>query len=123
MLRVMSGGGSLLRVEGGIMSTGNSRASRKPMQQDATPCNSKNFAPNAAAAYLLASGQLSEKQRNAIELLLQGLSDVQVAQQIGVDRVTIYRWRIRSSLFRSELARQRQVLWEQSRSRLQSMIQ
>src|SRR5436190_22558421 len=47
MLRVMSGGGSLLRVEGGIMSTGNSRASRKPMQQDATPCNSKNFAPNA----------------------------------------------------------------------------
>ena len=37
--------------------------------------------------------ELAEKRKTAIELLLQGRSDAQVAELLGIDRSTIFRWR------------------------------
>jgi hypothetical protein len=64
---------------------------------------------------------LSERHQIAIELLLRGLSDQAVASQLGVDRGTVFRWR-RAPAFQQELNRQRQAIWEQSATEIQSMI-
>jgi len=66
--------------------------------------------------------ELSQKQVNAITLMLQGLNDTQVAQQVGVDRITIYRWR-KDERFLVELESQRQVVLQHSLARLQSMLE
>jgi hypothetical protein len=54
-------------------------------------------------------------------LLLHGLSDEEVAKQLGVDRTTIFRWR-GTEPFQRELERQRRALWERSASEIQSMV-
>jgi hypothetical protein len=73
--------------------------------------------------FLRSRNELSERQRNAVELLLRGLSDQEVAAQVVVDRGTILRWRTRSVAFQRELDRQRRALWEQSAGEIQSMVQ
>lgn len=65
--------------------------------------------------------RLSERQRNAVTLLLRGMSDQVVAAEIGVDRGTIFRWRHLPG-FQRELNRQRQSLWEASAGEIQSMV-
>jgi hypothetical protein len=91
-------------------------------QQGATGRNKKKMSPADVARILLRNQQLTERQLSAVELLMRGLSDAQVAAQLGVDRGTVYRWRT-SSLFLKELERQRKLLYEQSAARLQAMIQ
>jgi hypothetical protein len=92
------------------------------MQRDATPCNNKKIAATPIEHFLRSRNDLGEKQKNAVALLLQGLSDEQVAARVGVDRTTIFRWR-KSIPFARELDRQRKILWQQSAARLQSMVE
>src|SRR2546421_6925444 len=92
------------------------------MQQGATTRNNKKSGASSIDAFLRARNDLSEKQRNAVAFLLQGLSDEQVASQVAADRTTIFRWR-KSIPFQRELERQRRLLWDQSRNQLQSMLQ
>jgi transposase-like protein len=92
------------------------------MQQNATRCHSEKNGFPSIARILLSRRQLSQTQQNAIPLLLQGLSDAQVAQQLNVDRTTLFRWR-QDKNFATELEKQRQVLCRQSITRLQSMLE
>ncbi len=72
--------------------------------------------------FLKSRNELSERQRKAVELLLRGMGDQEVANQLGVDRGTILRWRSKSIAFQRELDRQRRRLWEQSAGEIQSMV-
>jgi hypothetical protein len=65
---------------------------------------------------------LSEKQRRAIEMLLQGVGDAEAGQAVGVDRTTVYRWRTGHPAFRRELTRLQRVVWEQQAERLRAMV-
>jgi hypothetical protein len=65
---------------------------------------------------------LSAKKRLAIQLLVFGHSDQDVADKIGVNRTTINRWRLYHPTFQTELNRQRQSLWLNQADRLRSMI-
>ncbi len=66
--------------------------------------------------------ELSQKQENAMVLLLQGLSDADVGQQVGVDRVTVFRWR-HSEQFGREFRRLRRGVWQRSIERVQTMLE
>lgn len=90
-------------------------------QQGATPRHNFLTRTLVSAGNVRPDKALSERQQNAIELLLRGLSDQAVGTQLGVDRGTVYRWR-RGPEFQQELNRQRQALWEQSATAIQSMI-
>ncbi len=91
-------------------------------QQSASGRNNKKHAMEAFRRIRMDQQNLSQAQFSAIELMLRGLSDSQVGAQLGVDRGTVYRWRM-SSLFRSELEKQRKALFEHSAARLSSMIE
>jgi AcrR family transcriptional regulator len=92
-------------------------------QHGATPRNNKKIADPDPEPFPLPDNDLSTKQRTAVELLLRGLGDAQIAAQLGIDRGTVYRWRTRHDAFIDELERQRQVLWQQATQRLQAMFQ
>ena len=64
-----------------------------PMQQNAAPCSAEKNAFVADATKPLENPDLTDRQLQAIEQLLQGQSDARVAQTLGVNRATIYRWR------------------------------
>jgi hypothetical protein len=106
----------------GIMKTPAEGGHMPAAQQGATGRNNKKMPRNACEAFLSSRNDLSEKQRNGIELLLRGLSDQEVAAQLEVDRGTVFRWR-KSIPFARELDRQRKILWQQSAARLQSMVE
>ena len=91
-------------------------------QHGATGRNNKKMPRAPIDVFLSARNDLSERQKSAIDLLLRGLSDQDVASQLGVDRGTIFRWR-KSIAFARELDRQRKILWQQSAAQLQSMVQ
>ena len=91
--------------------------------QGATQRNNKKTWPRPVDLYSFDDNCLSHKQRTAVELLLRGLSDIEAAAQLGVDRGTVYRWRTRDEEFIAEMERQRQVLYQQSAQRLQAMFE
>src|SRR3954454_4232061 len=122
MLGIMRRGA--IRPEGGAPVAKHSReprvsSSSQPVQRDATPCNNQILREILADRYLRNDSPLSPRQLNAVELLLQGLSDAEVAGQLGVDRTTIFRWR-KIEEFQNELDRHRQVLWQQTVGQLQA---
>src|SRR4051812_36692803 len=104
---------------GGVMST-----ERQPrdVQRNAAPCNNISRHRGALDAFLRARNDLTERQREAVDLLLHGASDQEVATQLAVERSTIFRWR-KSVPFQRELERQRRDVWERSVTQLQSMVQ
>ena len=65
---------------------------------------------------------LSIQQKNAIDLLLTGKNDRQVAEFVGVERVTVNNWRNRKPEFIDELNRRRHELFESEMNRLRSLI-
>lgn len=87
------------------------------MQQNATECNIQKKVNDDGCIL-----GLSDMQQRVIQLLLQGCTDAEAARQTGVNRVTIYRWRIYDENFRGELSRQRRQLWRQSQQRVRSLI-
>ena len=65
---------------------------------------------------------LSIQQKNAIDLLLTGKNDRQVAEFVGVERVTVNNWRNRKPEFIEELNRRRYELFAGEMDRLRSLI-
>ena len=68
------------------------------------------------------SRQLSLEQENAIDLLIQGHSDREVASAVNVSRQTVNQWRNRDSVFMGELNARRQAVWGNQAERLRSLI-
>lgn len=65
---------------------------------------------------------LSDRQRAALELLLSGASDTDVANAAAVSRRTIYRWRVLDKYFRDELERCRHELFQSTTDRLRATL-
>jgi hypothetical protein len=65
---------------------------------------------------------LSIQQRNAVDLLIVGQSDQQVADAVGVTRQTIFAWRTSHLVFQSELEQACGALWRLSAERLRGMM-
>ena len=68
------------------------------------------------------SGQLTTKKKNAIELLITGKTDAEVAKAVGVTRQTVNQWRNHDATFVAELNYQRETLWQAERERLRSLV-
>jgi hypothetical protein len=96
-------------------------STNSPAQQGATGRNNISDDRDPLGRFLRSRNDLSERQRNAAELLLRGMGDQDVARHVGVDRGTIFRWR-QTIAFQRELDRQRRVLWERSALEIQSMV-
>jgi hypothetical protein len=65
---------------------------------------------------------LSIEQHNAIDLLILGHTDQAVAEQIGVARETICRWRNENPYFMAELNRRRKDMWQTAQERLRGLV-
>jgi hypothetical protein len=65
---------------------------------------------------------LSVEQQNAIDLLILGKSDQEVAETIGRDRTTVWEWRHAHPLFMATLERRRAEVWRQPQERLRSLM-
>ncbi len=68
------------------------------------------------------SAILSLKQHNAIELLLLGKTDLEVAELIGVDSHTVLRWRNQEPEFTRAMNELRAAVWEDSVTRLSNLL-
>lgn len=97
------------------------QANPRQVIQNDTKCNVAKIESRMTPRKYRENNGLSDSQLAAIELMLQGLSDIAIAQQVGVTRITIYRWR-QNKRFVRQLDRRRQALWEESAARLQAMI-
>ncbi len=64
-------------------------------------------APTSSDVLSEPDSQLNDRQLAAIDAILQGLAMTQVAQAVGVDRKTLYRWRIHDLAFATELRERR----------------
>ncbi len=95
---------------------------KQPTAQRGATGRHNNFARDPVIdRFLRLRNELSERQMNAVGLLLRGMGDEEVGTQVGVDRGTVYRWR-KLIAFQRELDRQRRRLWEQSAGEIQSMV-
>ena len=65
---------------------------------------------------------LSIEQRNAIELLVMGETDASAAEQVGVHRTSITRWRLHDVVFVAELNRRRREIWGSATDMLRSLL-
>jgi hypothetical protein len=65
---------------------------------------------------------LSIEQQNAIDLLILGKSDTEVAEAVGVNRSTIWEWRTVHPIFMATLERRRAEVWRQPQERLRSLL-
>jgi len=65
---------------------------------------------------------LSVKQVQALPLLLQGHSDIEVADKISVSRQTIYKWKHKDEAFMKEYINQKQSLLDNANSGLMQII-
>ena len=63
------------------------------------------------------------KQEKALELVLRGMNDVEVARKIGVTRQTISNWRHRDTVFIDTLAEQRRVLREEHQDSINRLVE
>ena len=64
---------------------------------------------------------LSVEQLNAIDVLVQGRTDQETAETVGVARETVTRWRNDNPHFTAELNRQRRLIWGDSHDRLRAL--
>jgi hypothetical protein len=65
---------------------------------------------------------LSPAQDNAVDLLLLGQPDREVAAAVGVSRETVWAWRHRHPVFIAELNRRRKALWGDAHDRLRALV-
>ena len=59
-----------------------------------------------------AQNKLSQKQLTAIDMILTGLNDREVAEALGVGRNTVNKWRNHNEDFQAELNERRRELKE-----------
>ena len=67
------------------------------------------------------SSRLSVEQLNAIDILVQGRTDQETAETVGVARETVTRWRNDNPHFAAQLNRQRRLIWSDSHDRLRAL--
>jgi hypothetical protein len=65
---------------------------------------------------------LKKSQRLALELLLLGYGDQEIAAVVGVRRETIWRWKHRDASFRAELGARRATLADAAAARMAGML-
>ena len=65
--------------------------------------------------------RLTPEQLNAIDLLIFGKTDKEVAETIGVGRNTISKW-YKNAFFIAELNARREELWKEEKLRLKSLV-
>jgi DNA-binding CsgD family transcriptional regulator len=65
--------------------------------------------------------KLTPEQLNAIDLLIFGKTDKEVAETIGVGRNTISKW-YKNAFFIAELNARREELWKESKLRLKALV-
>jgi Helix-turn-helix of insertion element transposase len=65
---------------------------------------------------------LSIEQHNAIDLLVYGKPDREVAEAIGVTRETVTRWRNENPYFIAELNQKREELWRAAHDKLRGLV-
>jgi hypothetical protein len=65
---------------------------------------------------------LSIEQQNAIDLLITGISDREVAEKVGVVRQTVTKWRSFHPEFIAELGRRREEVWGFSADKIRSLL-
>lgn len=65
--------------------------------------------------------KLTPEQLNAIDLLIFGKTDKEVAETIGVGRNTVSKW-YKNAFFIAELNARREELWKDSKNRLKSLV-
>src|ERR671923_1246329 len=65
---------------------------------------------------------LSVEQENAIDLLLFGKPDREVAEAVGVARETVWHWRNEHPVFIAELNHRRRELWAEGHERLRGLV-
>lgn len=66
--------------------------------------------------------QLSLEQENAIDLLIQGKSDREVAEAVNVSRQTVNQWQNHDAVFIAALNARRYEIWGSQTERLRSLI-
>lgn len=69
-----------------------------------------------------AAGELSIEQQNAIDLLIQGKSDRETAEAVGVVRQTVTAWRLNNAAFICELNKRRADVWGAQTERLRALV-
>jgi len=67
--------------------------------------------------------KLNEKQENAIELILQGMNDSQVAAQVGVSRQWVNMWRNHDEAFIQALQERKHLLQEIHMNQLIQLVE
>ena len=94
-----------------------------PCAQENAPPVSEKFRniPNFANSSQQDSGDLTEAQRIAIEMLAAGRSVGSIAKKLGINPRTLYNWR-KGELFQRELNRRHAQIWEDSALRLRTLI-
>jgi len=65
--------------------------------------------------------RLTPEQLNAIDLLIFGKTDKEVAETLGIGRNTISKW-YKNAFFIAELNSRREALWKDSKLRLKSLV-
>lgn len=66
--------------------------------------------------------ELSIEQENAVDLLIQGKSDREVGELVGVSRQTVTSWRLENNLFIAALNQRRADLWGENVERLRYLL-
>ena len=65
--------------------------------------------------------RLSVEQLNAIDIRVQGRTDQETAETVGVARETVTRWRNDNPHFIAEFNKQRRLIWDDSHDRLRAL--
>lgn len=65
---------------------------------------------------------LSLSQQSAVDLLAAGKNDTETAEALGLNRVTVTRWRLYSPEFRAALADRRAAVWGAAADRLRMLL-
>jgi hypothetical protein len=66
---------------------------------------------------------LTQKQEKALELVVRGCSDVEVARRVGVSRQIINRWRNHDTGFQYELEMRRQAVREKHQDKMNELVE
>jgi hypothetical protein len=76
---------------------------------DATICNQ-------------AQHHLDARQLRAVDLVAIGKTDTEVAEEVGVDRTSVWRWRTQSPWFQAAVSQRREATWSASCDKLRALV-
>jgi hypothetical protein len=85
-------------------------------------CEKKGGATMSNMAKQDKTRQLNVEQLNAIDLLIQGKTDRETAEAVGVSRQTVTDWRNNNPTFIAELNRRREEIWGSQVDKLRSLV-